>query len=146
MEVTGFRYTPSAEVLLTGQEVGLLMLQSASHYDLTCIKACLPGGFLFGIKNHVEWGGDQVPVSIDMHKAGILSKILEQPTHSRCSELTALYHELRRKFWDLQVQLNAEYDRLNPKPQQNSDGGQSVQDPASSTQDSEAAAQRKAEL
>ena len=76
--MTKFQYDISAEIRMTLAEVEFLQELAAQHYDYRCKSVGLRGGFLYGMRNHAEFGGE----SCDLHflkfrEIDTLCKILE---------------------------------------------------------------------
>lgn len=112
-------YSPRCLVSFTKEDVEVLLECSRRHYDGRCKAAGQVGGFLYGIKNHVEWGGPEIdgptepsPVELTFDKLDTLAKITEPVVMHLCSRQA---FELYQTFMTLLRQLNEEYVRLNPK-------------------------------
>lgn len=112
-------YSPKCLVSFTKEDVEVLLECSRRHYDGRCKAAGQVGGFLYGIKNHVEWGGPEIggptepsPVELTWDKIDILAKITEPVVMHLCSRQA---FELHQAFMTLLRQLNEEYVRLNPR-------------------------------
>lgn len=119
MKFVKMLYSPRCLVSFTKKDVEVLLECSRLHYDVRCKTAGQVGGFLYGIKNHVEWGGPEIggpteptPVELTFDKLDTLAKITEPVVMHLCSKEA---FELHQTFMTLLRQLNEEYGRLNPR-------------------------------
>lgn len=98
MKLEGVLYQPKLIIQLTVADVGLLITCSELHYDGTCKAAGIPGGFLRGWKNRVQWAEDSkdtIPVDliVDFKTCDLVAKITEQlgGPSIRNKDITALH-------------------------------------------------------
>lgn len=127
--MTRFHYAVSAEVLFTMDEVKLLGVLAANHYDRHCKSVAERGGFLFGMRNHQEFS-DGAPHVLSSREIDTLCKILEMrsmlsPVESLLSmnnpKLLLLAEDLYRRLREVLHEIHAEYRRMNPeKPEERS--------------------------
>lgn len=112
--MTKFQYEISAEVRLTLAQVEFLQKLASEHYDAHCRSVGVRGGFLYGMRNHAAFDGEDADQHfLRFREIDTLCKILE-PTpgeHPRFGKT------MRAEVWDrlhpLLEAINAESRRLN---------------------------------
>lgn len=110
---TKFRYEILVEVQLTLQEVEGLQALASQHYDAHCRAVAEVGGFLYGIRNQCEYGGDRKDIHIlRFRELDTLCKILEpgfeHPRHGK-----GFRAGLFERLFPLLKAINEESGRLN---------------------------------
>lgn len=105
-----FVYTVRVEVVLTEEEVKLLVDLSAKHYDGHCRSVSESGGFLNGMRNSQAFS-PVLPHTLKFREIDTLCKILEAPTHDGATQKVAdaLAHRLHACL----KAINVEHGRLN---------------------------------
>jgi len=87
--MTKFQYDISAEIRMTLPEVEFLQKLASEHYDRHCQSVGVQGGFLYGMRNHAEFGGENCDLHfLKFREIDTLCKILEpipgmQPSPAR---------------------------------------------------------------
>jgi len=74
MKLTAIVFKAECQMRLTKEEVDLLMKLSAMHYDAHCRAVSQEGGFLFGLRNSVEFKSEP---TLKFREIDTLCKILE---------------------------------------------------------------------
>lgn len=112
--VTKFQYEISAEIRLTLAEVEFLQGLAAQHYDHHCKSVGLQGGFLYGMRNHAEFGGENCDLHfLKFRDIDTLCKILEPTPGESPRSGKTLRSELFNRLHRVLGAINEESRRLN---------------------------------
>jgi hypothetical protein len=111
--MTKFQYDISAEIRMTLPEVEFLQKLASEHYDRHCQSVGLQGGFLYGMRNHAEFGGENCDLHfLKFREIDTLCKILEPTPGESPRAGKTLRAELFNRLHRALGALNEESRRL----------------------------------
>lgn len=96
MKVDGYKYDVSVMVTFTPDEVKAMTRLSQEHYDGLCRSTSKPGGFLYGLMNHVVWCDASTAITaypLSWRQVDTLTKILES---AKTPLEVELYHQMAK--------------------------------------------------
>lgn len=97
MKLLDVRYTPSASVKFTREEVKTLIRCSERHYDGKCRRLSQPGGLLWGMQNKLRMSGN-VTWTMNFGELDTLAKVTELDAHELSLQLGAVLHKLTEAY------------------------------------------------
>lgn len=110
-------YTPSADVVLTGAEVMVLMEFAAGHSDHKCREAGQVGGFLYGLKSRLGESPSVAEVltgtSLEFGEIDTLAKVTEAAQSGRSVVMDAARMRLHGQCKLLLRILAAQFQEAN---------------------------------
>lgn len=114
-----FKFEVTSELRFTAQDTALLMKCSARHYDLTCRKAGLLGGFVYGMHMGAtelaeENGTGTYPLTL--MQLDLLAKIMESGGTGEEVDLYLNVKRLLREAIDASTQANRHLIDRTPCP------------------------------
>jgi hypothetical protein len=117
MEIIKVVYVVELNLTFTREEISLLFACAGRHYDMKCQAAAQPGGVLWGLRNHLPHGSDDLPTDIaerffTFREVDLMAKITERPgfSHEETERMVSLHWQLRNvlhQFNELSRKANA---------------------------------------
>lgn len=97
MRLIDIRYTPSASVEYTREDVDTLARCARAHYDGTCKALVKPCGLLDMMLGHLNTGGEPASIILSFAEVDILAKTTERDDGNLHTKLVNILFEMRSK-------------------------------------------------